>query len=563
MNVLRIGWDAAKGFQGKLVFLGILGFIVAMLESATLIALLSFVGKLTSHKSSAMLAKFALFASYDALSVQWQAIIILAISTIRFILALFLEWEMSHLWVAARARMQQEMFALHLGAKLDFLNASKAGTHLSHIIDGPAFAAVFYLHFARYVSTIIMFVFLGLTLFFVSPVLVLIAVVVGLAYGGLIRRVSTKVSYQSGQEQAAAVRHQAQFVTEGLAGIRYLRTLSVTQGWLKDFVSEARSAEAAMGRAGYWNTVPSRALEFLVLAAFMLVVMYGIHTGGDILAFLPKMAVYFLAIVRVLPTLSILGNGRMQMMQSLPHLQKLLELRQAVPQESDEGQKALPPALADVDIRFDHLTFAYQDRDVLTDASFEILPRSITMIAGASGQGKSTIFDLLLRFVEPKQGAITVAGTDIKSFDLHAWRGKFAYIGQDPFLFHDTVLENLRLANPTASDETIAKAAKAACVDEFIDLLADGWNTVLADRGQSLSGGQRQRIAIARALLSPADILLLDEPTSALDAETEKKVIHNLLEFRGDRTVVLITHRPELLAYADQVLMVNEGKVTR
>jgi ABC-type bacteriocin/lantibiotic exporter with double-glycine peptidase domain len=159
------------------------------------------------------------------------------------------------------------------------------------------------------------------------------------------------------------------------------------------------------------------------------------------------------------------------------------------------------------------------------------------------------------------QGALTISGQDIRSFDLHDWRSRFAYVGQDPFLFHDTLRENLRMANPAASDQMVENAACAACVDEFIDLLPNGWETVLADRGQSLSGGQRQRIAIARALLSPADVLLLDEPTSALDVETEQKVIRNLLSFRGKKSIVLITHRVELLAYANQVLMVKEGKV--
>lgn len=562
MTFLRTALQAAGPSKSRIVWLVIQSFGVALLESLTLLLLFGFVSNLVSTDATASAGTSGrLLSELQDFNVVTLAFLILGLATIRFVLAIAMEWQMSKLWVGIRSYMQKAMLALHLGARHSFLMDSKSGEHIHNIMEGPAFAAVFYLHLVRFLATGIMLLVLFATLLLISPALMGLAAVIALIYGLFIRQLSSSISFKLGKQQADAIKNQISLASEGIAGLRYLKMLNCTQMWVKQFSASSDIAESAMTRAGFWNTVPNRVMEYLVLVFFLSAVIYALLAGSDLMASVPTMAVYFLGIVRVLPTLSTLGNGRMQMMHALPNLQKFIELLNTIPQEKAEGKTQALPDTSNASIRFNDISFSYHDKDVLSQANFELPPRSITMIVGPSGQGKSTILDILLGFVATKKGHISVGNKDIQDFDLHLWRNKFAYVGQDPFLFHDSLRENLRLGNPSANEADLNQAIKYACADEFVDSLAYGLDTVLADRGNSLSGGQRQRIAIARALVSPAETLLLDEPTSALDSETEHTIIQNLVKLKQDKRIVLITHRAELLAYADQVLFIQNGKI--
>ncbi|MRR56887.1 MAG: ABC transporter ATP-binding protein [Deltaproteobacteria bacterium] len=560
MRLLQLVFGAVGPIRKELIGAIVLGFVVAILESLTLVGLFSFVGSITAQKGSAAANSLTFLKEYLTLPIKHQALVVLMLATLRYLVALILEWRMSHLWVAARSYMQKEMFQLHLVADMSFLMKWKAGDHQFHIMDGPSFAAVFYLHFARYAATAILLVVLFLTLFAISPGLVLVALLIGAIYSVVIRRVSTAVSYRSSQIQANAIRRQIQYVSEGLAGIRYLRTLDATKQWFEGFVNESKTAEIAMGRAGYWNTVPSRTLEFMVLTVFIGAVLYGESSGGNLIEALPRLSVYFLAIVRILPTLSVLGNGRMQMMQALPHLEKYLALRRDVPVEVNAEANPDPVSLED-DIHFQNVSFGYGVHQVLKGLECSFKKGEWTAIVGVSGQGKSTIIDLILRLIRPADGAITTGSKNISDYDLRSWRRQIAYVGQDPFLIHDTIVNNIRLGNPTATEEQLKEAAYLSAADEFISQLPHGWDTRLADRGASLSGGQRQRIALARALIGAQPLLLLDEPTSGLDADTELRVLEGLSSQRGRRTVIMVTHSRAAIRYADRIMIIQEGRV--
>jgi ABC-type multidrug transport system fused ATPase/permease subunit len=562
MKLLAFAWRSAQGFRGPIARIAVLGFVVALLESATLITLFAFVSGVTaSHLNAPAGGGHLLGRVFADLSLPMRGGMVIGLATCRFLLALVLEWRMSRLWVSMRAHMQTAMFEAHLNATTAYLLSRKSGEHIFHIMEGPSFAAVFYLHLMRYLSTSIMLLVLFATLFAVSPGLMLTAVAVAMVYGFAVRRVSERISFVSGTEQADAVARQMQLANEGLAGVRYLKVFSVVPGWVGEFTGQAARAEVAMRRAGFWNTVPARTLEYLVLLIFMALALYALRSGGNLAAAVPTLAVYFLGIVRTLPSLSVLGNGRMQMMQALPNLERFTKLREQIPREESGGGDPVIPSLCKAPVTFEGVRFAYGDKTVFDGIDLTIEPRQVTVILGPSGEGKSTLFDLLLRFVEPTQGTIAIGGRDIREFDLATWRGRIAFLGQDPFLFHGTVTDNICLGRPGASDDDVREAARQAGAAEFIGQLADGWSTVLADRGQSLSGGQRQRIALARALLSGAEVLLLDEPTSALDADSVRAVVQGIAALRGARTIVVVTHSDAFLPLADRVLTLSGGSV--
>ena len=213
------------------------------------------------------------------------------------------------------------------------------------------------------------------------------------------------------------------------------------------------------------------------------------------------------------------------------------------------------------DIELSHVTFAYNQEDVLKDVSCKIPQGSIIAFVGPSGSGKSTVIKLIARFWDVQKGKITVGGKDIKTKEPESLMSYMSFVFQDVSLFNDTVINNIRIGNPNASDEQVIAAAKAAYCDEFIREMPDGYQTVLGENGSTLSGGERQRISIARALLKNAPVILLDEATASLDPENEVLVQKAIAKLVEGKTVIMIAHRLRTVADADQILVLEEGKL--
>lgn len=216
------------------------------------------------------------------------------------------------------------------------------------------------------------------------------------------------------------------------------------------------------------------------------------------------------------------------------------------------------------DIQFSHVSFSYEGgQDVLSDVSFEIPAGTTFGILGGTGSGKSTIVQLLTRLYECEEngGTIRIGGRDIREIPLEELRDKVGMVLQEPFLYSRTIKENICASRPDASMEEIRKAAQIACVDDAIMSFPDGYDALVGERGVTLSGGQRQRVAIARMLLSRAPVMVFDDSLSAVDAKTDYQIRLALKKERGDSTLILISHRITTLMGADQIMVLNHGKI--
>ena len=213
------------------------------------------------------------------------------------------------------------------------------------------------------------------------------------------------------------------------------------------------------------------------------------------------------------------------------------------------------------DIIFDHVGFAYDEKDVLRDVSFTAKEGEITALVGPSGSGKSTCARLAARLWDVSRGSIRVGGVDISTVDPEVLLTDYSMVFQDVVLFDDTVMENIRLGRRSATDEEVLAAAKAANCDEFVRKLPKGYDTTIGENGARLSGGERQRISIARALLKDAPIVLLDEATASLDVENETKVQGALSRLLAGKTVLVIAHRMRTVEAADKIVVLSDGQV--
>jgi ATP-binding cassette subfamily B protein len=220
---------------------------------------------------------------------------------------------------------------------------------------------------------------------------------------------------------------------------------------------------------------------------------------------------------------------------------------------------ALPAGGGRVELR--DVSFSYGDEPVLDHVTLDVEPGQTVALVGATGSGKSTLVALIPRLYDPTGGAVLVDGADVREVDPLALRREIALVSDDPFLFSATVRENIAYARPDASDEEIERAARRAGAHDFISELPEGYETPVGERGYTLSGGQRQRLSIARALIMSPRILILDDATSSVDATTEAQIKEALRELMTDRTTFVIAHRLSTIALADEIVVLDEGRV--
>ncbi len=239
---------------------------------------------------------------------------------------------------------------------------------------------------------------------------------------------------------------------------------------------------------------------------------------------------------------------------------RIFEILDRVPSVSEPVRPQHPGRLSGR-LSVNDVSFKYGNRQVLKGVSLQINPGELIGLVGPSGSGKSTLVNLVCRFYDPLQGSIIADGKDIRSFPLEEYRRNIGIVLQEPYLFYGTIAENISYGRPDATRGEIIAAAKAAHAHNFILRLAEGYDSLVGERGQSLSGGERQRISIARALLTDPRILILDEATSAVDNETEREIQKALDNLIRGRTTIAIAHRLSTLRNADRIIVLEDGQV--
>jgi ABC-type multidrug transport system fused ATPase/permease subunit len=350
-------------------------------------------------------------------------------------------------------------------------------------------------------------------------------------------------------------------LTESLAGVRVIKGFNAEAQENANFekgvdrlfqnVKKSLTATAIM-------TSSSAFLLGLASVGIMgiggMMIIEGTLTTGDFLSFTLLLGFMIAPIVQM-------SNIGSQLTEAFAGLDRTEEIMNMKPEDNPEIRTVELKKIHG-DIEFNDVSFSYEEgKEVVHNISLKANQGSVTALVGSSGSGKSTIAGLVSSFINPESGTITIDGQDLSKVSLNSFRSQLGVVLQDDFLFEGTIKENILFPRPNASEEQLQEAVKAAYVYEFTDKFDDGLETTIGERGVKLSGGQRQRIAIARAILANPRILILDEATSNLDNESEAMIQESLSELMKGRTTIVIAHRLSTIRRADQILVIEDGKI--
>lgn len=293
------------------------------------------------------------------------------------------------------------------------------------------------------------------------------------------------------------------------------------------------------------------------ISACMIMLCAGILAVGGDLSF-ANLAVILIASFTIFNPIEVMGQMTTMIRTMDAALDRVERIKQA--KKIDENGRDIP--LDSFDIGFEHVSFAYENGNpILKDVSFSIPQGSMTAIVGPSGGGKTTITRLIARFWDVQEGSITIGGHDVKELTCDSLLKNMSMVFQNVYLFHDTIENNIKFGCPDATHEQVVEAAKKACCHDFISALPQGYDTVIGEGGSTLSGGEKQRISIARAMLKDAPIILLDEATASVDPENEVHLQQAISALVKNKTLIVIAHRLSTIRDADQILVVDNGKI--
>ncbi|GAA5262968.1 ABC transporter ATP-binding protein [Methanocalculus sp. MC3] len=471
----------------------------------------------------------------------------------------------AYVFATVRDSLDQRIFYRLIGNDYSYFSAKKQGDLLyigqGAVTEGGSAAN----SFMEFIKNSLMALLYFLFIVYLSFWLALALVVFGVIYAYLIRRQLFTRVYRNSSILNSALMQKSVIYQEFISGIKTIFITGSHPFWAEKYNAAVVKLKQAYTFVHALGQLPSIINDFLMfsLIAIGALALY-ILTGGDFLSYIGLFGTFMLAMYRLVPTASAAQSNLTSMVQNLPALELIYtELsREVSERETKKEQGGRFPLIFNRSIAFEGVTFRYQDAagDTIQDLSFTIQKNTSVAIVGDSGSGKTTIANLLALLYSPGSGRIVIDGVDINEFDQVSYLRSVGYIGQETFIYNDSIRENIRFGLDSTDDE-ITEAARRADAHDFILRTDHGYDTILGDRGMKLSGGQRQRVAIARIILRNPEILLLDEATSSLDNISEKRIIESVKRLSENMTVITIAHRLSTIQDAHVIHVLKAGRI--
>jgi ABC-type multidrug transport system fused ATPase/permease subunit len=455
---------------------------------------------------------------------------------------------------------QKNIFLKCIYADYSYFLNHKHGEIVYRGFNVPASIDSLLVYIPQILTEVLKIIIIGAVLVNISPYVCVVLVLIGTAYYYFTKQVARKISYNLGSGRMMASEKQNILLSEGVSGIRQIKVYGSENRWVGEYDKAMKEYFRLYIADRRTTPLPGHLLETLTMMSLALIlIIFKVVNPTNFMYFIPVLGAFAYAFQKIMPSLMNLGNLRIQIMGILPLIELLYETLNSETRSIKDGSKEF--AAFKKEIKLERLTFSYPGRkEVLKNVSISFKKGTTTAIVGASGAGKSTIADLLIRLFVPNDGKIMIDDVDLREYQISTWLSKIGFVTQDTFIFHASIKENIAFGLK-ASDEEVRQAAKEANAHDFIMEFPQGYETIVGDRGMKMSGGQRQRLAIARALVRKPEILLLDEATSSLDNVSEAVVQSEINQISQNRTVIMIAHRLSTIINADKIIVLEAGGV--
>jgi ATP-binding cassette, subfamily B, bacterial MsbA len=490
-------------------------------------------------------------------TLTWMVVIVGGTQVVRAIGIFVNVWISALLRAKFEIELQQKAFGSYLSARWEYQERTQLGAVMNTLSVETRRAAGTYnslAHFAAAATSMTIYLLVILT---VSWQLSL-AAVLGTSLIAIILYQIIKYSRKIGALRSKATAKLYSELAEFLAGIKFIKSSALEKRSFEQFSSSTQAVARVDSKLG----MSQGALQSSAEVFFVLALIIGLFAGSRVFSLstnqIGLFAFLFFRVFQHAKGFQISLQGLSQDIPALEAVQKLRGDAEAQP-ESIEGSTFNS---LNNDIQLKDVSFAYGDGyEVLSDVNIAIPHGSVVSIVGPSGVGKSTIIDLIAGLLQPANGKVLLDGVGLQTVNLQSWRKNISYVTQEPFLFNDTIANNIAWASDEHDPDKIIEAAKLAGAHEFITNLPDGYQTRLGDRGALISGGQRQRICLARAFVQSPQLLILDEATSELDSRSETLIKNAIDQVAGDMTVLIVAHRSSIVMSSDIVYLLQDGSV--
>ncbi|MBI1300457.1 MAG: ATP-binding cassette domain-containing protein [Alphaproteobacteria bacterium] len=460
------------------------------------------------------------------------------------------------------ADIQKQLFSHFMELDLAFFHKNPSGTLLSRVVNDVNVMRTSVTSsmtgFGKSLFTLIFLIGLmfyrdwklTLAAFVVFPILSMFVIYIGKR----LRKISKSIQTEMGD--------LSDLLSQAFQGIRVVKAYNMENFETKKVskgIAKVRDLNIKAVRVSMLSTPVNEMIVGIIFAAIIVYGGYEVLAGRTTAGHLASFIAAFTLAYEPMKKLARLNNTLQLGLGATERIFEMMDLRPSIYDQEEKKSINLEKA----NVTFENVSFAYEETKdaAITDISFTAETGKVTALVGPSGGGKSTIMNLIPRFYDVQSGAIKINAINIKDISLCDLRSSIALVSQDITIFNDTVFQNIKYGNMAASDTDIINAAKAAAAHEFIEQLENGYDTIVGENGTKLSGGQKQRISIARAILRDAPILLLDEATSALDNESEKLVQEALRKLEEGRTTIVIAHRLSTVQSADNIIVLDKGKI--